>query len=867
MGDQDVPTNLLESPTPPAEVKDALKSALRAASKKDGQWSLKDVIEAYEQAKSRDDHMLQVRLYIAAVFEFGIFTSSSNYLSAENLGHVYDIQELVKTDWCKKLIDHMQKCLKTFDETKRVFSPLIFTLFVMENIDWPLPDDMKTPRMIYYTEGQFRDIVAAFKKGVKLKDWKNTVFGRNDIAEVQASEIKYAENYKQAVRKRKVLKEVKDPSRVLKETKGVSKKRPKRDEKSTDDSNKHDQFFRADIDRDILHFYKENVVEKTRDKIVLNILNHEVSEMNYVECFKKKGYMHTSIMFLQCALWNEEWKEKTIDKVILSYMAMLELSGQKEGHSTLDDELLTGDLELKANLIFIPIVHDHHWFLIVISREKTIYILDSFHSKSREPVICRILTTLKQLLGSDYISKVLEVQQQKNSYDCGFHVLLYINGFDDKKTEKICGVNKDMVERCRIETSVHLRRHKLNKPAEVIIDDDDVDDLEVLEDRYSYENCIFNAALRGEEVPTPSFMDRTGTFLHGFGMENLADGTNMEVLGNSTALLGEGEYREINVDGADMDTSKLESNVDGKEETGNTADIDKSKLESNVDGKEETGNTADMDKSKLESNVDGKMQHYKRKQIKMKPSKAQQPEDSSAVILKYEHISMTGLQLEKCLQGGPDAKDVIIILMEFLDPMVKDMRRIFVSPLEKDDEHLEEKIRGALPFSKNTKTRTTAISLTNTIIYFPVFFSGEWIVVCFVFSTLKNQIHIFCHNNSFEEVRKFSLTMGEILSKAVKEHTSNAETFSQERVARTRSTIKANDSAAASMYFLENFFTPRQVSQFSCFEMECDKTQDEFVKRIKFGLVQYLLGQKKNKGKVPATVLELLGKKKENLMN
>jgi hypothetical protein len=124
---------------------------------------------------------------------------------------------------------------------------------------------------------------------------------------------------------------------------------------------------------------------------------------------------------------------------------MLELSGQKEGQSTLAAELLTGDLELQANLvcyrfssiffllhssftllsftmgyfspqIFIPIVHDLHWFLIVISREKTIYILDSFHSKSREPFICRILTTLKQLLGSDYISEVLEVQQQENKY-------------------------------------------------------------------------------------------------------------------------------------------------------------------------------------------------------------------------------------------------------------------------------------------------------------------------------------------------------------------------------------------------------------------------------------------------------------------
>jgi hypothetical protein len=127
-----------------------------------------------------------------------------------------------------------------------------------------------------------------------------------------------------------------------------------------------------------------------------------------------------------------------------------------------------------------------------------------------------------------------------------------------------------MVEKCRIETSVHLRRHKLNKPAEVIIDDDDV---EVLENRFSYDNCIFNAALRGEReydvLSTPSFMDRTGTFLPVFDMDNSipADGTDKEVLENSydncifnAALCREGEYHEINVDGADMDNSKLESN-------------------------------------------------------------------------------------------------------------------------------------------------------------------------------------------------------------------------------------------------------------------------------------------------------------------
>lgn len=67
MGDQSVPQYLLEIPTPPAQVKEALKSALRTASGKDGQWTLKQVIEACEQAKRKDDHMLQVRPFIAAV--------------------------------------------------------------------------------------------------------------------------------------------------------------------------------------------------------------------------------------------------------------------------------------------------------------------------------------------------------------------------------------------------------------------------------------------------------------------------------------------------------------------------------------------------------------------------------------------------------------------------------------------------------------------------------------------------------------------------------------------------------------------------------------------------------------------------------
>jgi len=132
-------------------------------------------------------------------------------------------------------------------------------------------------------------------------------------------------------------------------------------------------------------------------------------------------------------------------------------------------------------------------------------------------------------------------------------------------------------------------------------------------------------------------------------------------------------------------------------------------------------------------------------------------------ILKFKDISMTDPQLEKCLQGGQDARDLIILLMELLDQKIKNIKRIFISPLDKDDERLEEKIQGALPFLKRNKIRaSTAKLLEDTIvscasnlffflellipllkclflqIYFPVFFSGEWIVVCFMFSPMKN---------------------------------------------------------------------------------------------------------------------------------
>ena len=72
--------------------------------------------------------------------------------------------------------------------------------------------------------------------------------------------------------------------------------------------------------------------------------------------------------------------------------------------------------------IFMPIIDEHHWFLIVFSRKENIfYILDSFPSDTRVSKIESILSILKEQLqestpGAHYTSEVVRVQRQDNWY-------------------------------------------------------------------------------------------------------------------------------------------------------------------------------------------------------------------------------------------------------------------------------------------------------------------------------------------------------------------------------------------------------------------------------------------------------------------
>lgn len=99
---------------------------------------------------------------------------------------------------------------------------------------------------------------------------------------------------------------------------------------------------------------------------------------------------------------------------------------------------LTAEKVKGTTQIFIPIVSSGHCSLVVVSTtSKKKYILDSCpgrHKKMADDLLTKLQTYLRTKHNTDisgYDVETPEVQPQNNNCDCGFHVLLYIQGFDE----------------------------------------------------------------------------------------------------------------------------------------------------------------------------------------------------------------------------------------------------------------------------------------------------------------------------------------------------------------------------------------------------------------------------------------------------
>lgn len=90
------------------------------------------MLTACATARNASNTMLEVRLFLAAVFSFSSFTSSSNYVIRECLGSVLDLKTVATIDWCKQLMDHLKAGFQNFVESYTIWSPVTFLVSIFE---------------------------------------------------------------------------------------------------------------------------------------------------------------------------------------------------------------------------------------------------------------------------------------------------------------------------------------------------------------------------------------------------------------------------------------------------------------------------------------------------------------------------------------------------------------------------------------------------------------------------------------------------------------------------------------------------------------------------------------------------------------
>ncbi|XP_044973234.1 uncharacterized protein LOC123440750 isoform X1 [Hordeum vulgare subsp. vulgare] len=164
--------------------------------------------------------------------------------------------------------------------------------------------------------------------------------------------------------------------------------------------------------------------------------------------------MQSNLVHLICA----HLSRNLDDAIILNEFSVKDLVEVK-GTTYLARDL-TQDKVKNAAKIYVPIATDHHYSLVIVShtlRKK--FILDSWggeHKKEARDVLTNPELYLSNTHGMDisgYEEETPAVEHQINNYDCGFHVLLYIKGFDKMD---IYNITRDKVLEFRIDLSMEL---------------------------------------------------------------------------------------------------------------------------------------------------------------------------------------------------------------------------------------------------------------------------------------------------------------------------------------------------------------------------------------------------------------------------
>lgn len=131
-GTKDVPKDIHE--TPKVEVLELQKFILQQnpGCKGNSFIDISHIVEACKAARRRSDIAMEVRLFLAALFQYSYFTTTSLYISKKALEDVVDLKEIATKDWCKLLLEHLRSGVENFQHNEHIWSQVSFLVSIFE---------------------------------------------------------------------------------------------------------------------------------------------------------------------------------------------------------------------------------------------------------------------------------------------------------------------------------------------------------------------------------------------------------------------------------------------------------------------------------------------------------------------------------------------------------------------------------------------------------------------------------------------------------------------------------------------------------------------------------------------------------------
>ncbi|CAL4953548.1 unnamed protein product [Urochloa decumbens] len=233
------------------------------------------------------------------------------------------------------------------------------------------------------------------------------------------------------------------------------------------------------LETDLFHLATKRLGPKVKSKTIARIGRFHIDQRLFGDSLRPRKKVGTFLMNVFCEACNADYRENPQLKPSKCFLTSDAVDKLKSKKSTVEEivEVLsnqtTGLLIGNFDMVFIPVCHSNHWWLIIANlRDHRFDILNSCEMDSTSSGItariCDMFRKLQHTMfpNSDIIDKkafpmrVQPTPMQKTTYDCGIFVMKFLQIWDGRKIHDIS--QNDIVQH-RKKIAAYILTHKFNE--------------------------------------------------------------------------------------------------------------------------------------------------------------------------------------------------------------------------------------------------------------------------------------------------------------------------------------------------------------------------------------------------------------------